>query len=61
MSRALVAFARMNDPSHDGMPRWPAFTASERATMVFENGRVQVKNDPDREARAALIEALQRG
>ena len=39
-------------------PVRPAFDGP-RLPMVFENGRVQVKNDPDREARAALLEALQ--
>jgi para-nitrobenzyl esterase len=60
MSRALVAFARRGDPNHEGMPRWPAFTASSRGMMVFENERVQVKSDPDRDARALLEGALQR-
>jgi para-nitrobenzyl esterase len=51
MSGALVAFARTGDPNHAGLPPWPAFTADGRATMVFENDRVGVKVDPDRQAR----------
>ena len=54
MSRALAAFARSGDPSHAGLPKWPAFTAEGRATMVFENDRVSVKADPDRDARALV-------
>jgi para-nitrobenzyl esterase len=51
MSGALVAFARTGNPSHPGLPAWPAFSENGRATMVFENERASVKPDPDREAR----------
>jgi para-nitrobenzyl esterase len=54
MSGALVAFARTGNPAHRGLPEWPAFSSPSRATMVFENDRVQVKNDPDAEARRLL-------
>jgi para-nitrobenzyl esterase len=54
MSRALVAFARTGNPNHEGLPRWPAFTAADKPTMIFENGRSAVQNDPDRDARALL-------
>jgi para-nitrobenzyl esterase len=54
MSRALVAFARTGNPNHDGLPRWPAFDAATRATMVFENGRNTVRNDPDGKVRGLL-------
>lgn len=54
MSRALVAFARTGNPSHPGLPAWPAFTATGRATMVFENERVSVRADPDRDARKLI-------
>jgi para-nitrobenzyl esterase len=59
MSRALVAFARTGNPNHKGMPNWPAFNPSTRPTMVFENDRVQVKNDPDGEA-LKMVRAAQR-
>jgi para-nitrobenzyl esterase len=56
MSRALVAFARTGNPSHDGIPQWPAFTEANRAMMIFDS-TTEVKIDPDREARQALAEA----
>lgn len=59
MSVALVAFARTGDPNHAAMPTWPAFTPAGRHTMIFENERVVVKQDPDRAARALLVEARQ--
>lgn len=51
MSRAFVAFAKTGNPNHDGLPNWPAYTTSNRPTMVFENERSSVKNDPDKDAR----------
>lgn len=32
---AWVAFAREGDPSHPGLPSWPAYLAEKRATMVL--------------------------
>jgi para-nitrobenzyl esterase len=54
MSRAFVAFARTGNPNHEGLPKWPAFDATTRATMVFENERSSVRNDPDAAARRLL-------
>ena len=36
MSGALVALARTGDPNHDGLPFWPGYSMSERATMIFD-------------------------
>jgi para-nitrobenzyl esterase len=50
MSEAWLAFARTGDPNHDDIPKWPPYTAGERATMVF--GReVEVALDPSGPAR----------
>ena len=46
MSNALVAFARTGNPNHPGLPRWPAYSASAPANMIFDT-RVEVRNAPD--------------
>jgi para-nitrobenzyl esterase len=53
MSAAWVAFARSGNPNHGGLPTWRPFTATERATMVFDN-ECKAVNDPHRDARLAL-------
>ena len=59
MSGAWVAFARTGNPNHSGLPHWPAFNASERATMFVDND-CRVVNDPRREERLALQAAQKR-
>jgi para-nitrobenzyl esterase len=53
MADAWVAFARNGNPNHAGLPEWPAFSPERCETMVFDTSTV-VKNNPDREERAAL-------
>ena len=53
MSAAWAAFARSGNPNAKGLPHWPAFTADQRATMVF-NDETKLVNDPYKEARLAL-------
>ncbi|MGA2212948.1 MAG: carboxylesterase/lipase family protein [Bryobacteraceae bacterium] len=53
MSAAWAAFARTGNPNHKGLPKWPAFNTTERATMIFDN-RCEAVNDPHREERLAL-------
>jgi para-nitrobenzyl esterase len=53
MSEAWLAFARTGDPSHAGIPTWPAYTAERRATMIFDRGESVVEDDPCPEDRAA--------
>jgi len=48
VSEAWIRFARTGDPNHDGLPKWPAFTAGKRPTMVFDN-TCAVAYDADRE------------
>jgi len=50
MSRAWAAFARTSDPSHDEIPRWPAYTLEQRATMILD-AECRVVNDPNSEER----------
>jgi len=57
MSRAWAAFARTGNPSHSGIPKWPAYTLDQRATMVIDS-TCQVVNDPMREERRAWLEML---
>lgn len=59
VSRAWVAFARTGDPSHAGLPAWPAFTPSARATMVFDR-ECRLVNDPHGEERRAMARLRQR-
>ena len=53
MSAAWVAFARGGDPNHAGLPRWDPFTASHRATMMF-NTECRPVADPYGAERHAL-------
>jgi len=55
MSRAWAAFARNGDPSHSGIPKWPAYTLKQRATMIID-AECRVINDPNREERLAWLE-----
>jgi para-nitrobenzyl esterase len=36
VSGAWAAFARNGDPSHPGIPKWPAYTVKNRATMLLD-------------------------
>lgn len=54
MSAAWAAFARTGDPNHADMPTWPAFSPEQHQTMVFGDS-VRAANDPNREARLALL------
>jgi len=36
MMDAWIAFARGGDPSHAGLPAWPAYDGARRATLVFD-------------------------
>ena len=52
MSEAWLAFARSGDPNHAGLPTWPAYTARDRATLIFDSDCL-VRNDPYPEERRA--------
>ncbi len=53
MSAAWAAFVRTGDPNHKGLPNWPKFNTTQRATMIFNN-ECKVVNDPNGEERKAL-------
>lgn len=53
MSGAFAAFARTGNPNYKGLPPWPAFNTTERATMFFDN-ECRVINDPNHDERVAL-------
>ena len=53
LSGAWAAFARHGNPSQNGL-EWPAYTTSQRATMIFDASGSEAVNDPDREERTML-------
>jgi para-nitrobenzyl esterase len=54
ISAAWVAFARTGNPSHKGIPEWPAFTTKRRATMILSE-ECRVVDDPNGNERRALL------
>jgi len=50
LSGAWAAFARTGNPSQKGL-QWPAYTLTERATMIFDGPKSEVIKDPDRDER----------
>ena len=57
VSASWVAFARTGDPNTAGVPRWPAYSAGSRNTMLFNN-TVRVEQDPDRGPRQVMEQVL---
>jgi para-nitrobenzyl esterase len=53
MAGAFAAFARSGNPSHGGLPNWPAFDPAKRSTMVFD-AEPRTVNDPHGEERRAM-------
>ncbi len=51
MSGAWAAFARHGVPDHASLPAWPAYTATERRTMVLDVD-CYITHDPGAETRA---------
>ena len=57
VSDTWIAFAKTGNPNNPKMPRWSAFNATDRPTMVF-NTESRVVNDPIREQRLVIWKAL---
>lgn len=53
ISDAWIRFARTGNPSHEGLPEWPAFTAENVPTMIFDD-RCKVENNPDGPLRSLM-------
>jgi para-nitrobenzyl esterase len=56
-SAAWAAFARTGDPNTAKLPKWPAYSAASRDTMLFNN-ECRVVADPDRGPRLAMEQVL---
>jgi para-nitrobenzyl esterase len=56
-SSAWVAFARTGNPNTPKLPRWPAYSASSRDTMLFNN-ECRVVKDPDSGSRLVMEQVL---
>jgi para-nitrobenzyl esterase len=56
MSDAWLQFARTGNPNHSRMPRWDAFSTSQKQTMMFDNKTVQV-NGPDAAEQDSIADA----
>jgi para-nitrobenzyl esterase len=48
MSDAWINFARTGNPNHKNLPKWPAYSASNGATLIFDR-QIKVLNNHDRE------------
>jgi len=53
MSMAWSNFARTGNPNHKGLPAWPPFDTTKRATMILSN-EPKVVNDPYGEERKLM-------
>ncbi len=50
---AWAGLARAGNPNHNGLPRWPAYAADRRGTMIFDTP-CRVENDPTSQVRQIL-------
>jgi para-nitrobenzyl esterase len=57
VSAAWVSFARTGNPNVSKLPKWPAYSARSRDTMLFNN-ESRVEQDPDHGPRLVMEQAL---
>jgi len=57
ISGAWASFARTGNPNHPGLPHWPAYTAANRTTMIFDVP-CQLRNAPESNGLALMSKAL---
>ncbi len=57
VSASWVSFARSGDPNIPKLPKWLAYLAQYRDTMIFNN-ESRVVQDPDREPRTIMERVL---
>ena len=50
MSELWAGFAHTSRPTATGVPNWPAYTLTDRATMWLD-ATCRIVNDPDRNER----------
>ena len=58
ISDTWIAFARHGTPNNTAVPLWAAYTAEERATMVFDD-ECRIARDPGRDARLIWTRIVQ--
>jgi para-nitrobenzyl esterase len=58
VSDTWIAFARNGSPNNPTIPAWPAYTATDRATMILDTD-CRVVRDPDRDARLLWSRVVQ--
>jgi para-nitrobenzyl esterase len=46
MSAAWASFAKTGTPAVPGVQSWPTYDAARRATMIFDEPRIRIENDP---------------
>ena len=54
LAGAWAAFARSGNPNHKLLPKWDAYSATERPVMIFDAGKTKLEKNPCKEQLAIL-------